>query len=67
MMLILTGKAEGVGFLIAAKSILRLRDISTDEDRHVAEYIIIGTFLSFGWGMLVALLTAKAISYWGAF
>lgn len=67
MMLILTGKAEGVGFLIAAKSILRLRDISTDQDRHVAEYIIIGTFLSFGWGMLVALLTAKAISYWGAF
>jgi hypothetical protein len=67
MMLILTGKAEGVGFLIAAKSILRLRDISTDEDRHIAEYIIIGTFLSFGWGMLVALLTAKAISYWGAF
>jgi len=67
MMLILTGKVEGVGFLIAAKSILRLRDISTNEDRHVAEYIIIGTFLSFGWGMLVALLTAKAISYWGAF
>lgn len=67
MMLILTGKAEGVGFLIAAKSILRLRDISTNEDRHVAEYIIIGTFLSFGWGMLVALLTEKAISYWAAF
>lgn len=67
MMLILTGKVEGVGFLIAAKSILRLRDISTDEDRHIAEYIIIGTFLSFGWGMLVALLTAKAISYWGVF
>ncbi|HAG37660.1 MAG TPA: hypothetical protein DCL34_12750 [Erythrobacter sp.] len=67
MMLILTGKAEGVGFLIAAKSILRLRDISTDEDRHVAEYIIIGTFLSFGWGMLVALMTAKAVSYWSAF
>lgn len=67
MMLILTGKAEGVGFLIAAKSILRLRDISTDEDRHVAEYIIIGTFLSFGWGMLIALLTEKAILYWSAF
>lgn len=67
MMSILTGKAEGVGFLIAAKSILRLRDISTDQDRHVAEYIIIGTFLSFGWAMLVALLTAKAIAYWGAF
>lgn len=67
MMSILTGKAEGVGFLIAAKSILRLRDISTDQDRHVAEYIIIGTFLSFGWGMLVALPTAKAIAYWGAF
>lgn len=66
MMFILAGKAEGVGFLIAAKSILRLRDISTDEERHVAEYIIIGTFLSFGWAMLVTLLTAKAIAYWGA-
>ena len=37
MMLILTGKAEGTGFPIAAKSILHLRDISTVQDRHVAD------------------------------
>jgi hypothetical protein len=44
--LTLTGQAAGIGFLIAAKSILRF-----------AEYIIIGTLMSFGWGILIAYLT----------
>lgn len=45
---ILIGHPEGVGFLLAAKSILRFRDVQDQNDRHQAEYIIIGTFLSFG-------------------
>jgi hypothetical protein len=65
VMFVLAGKAEGVGFLLAAKSILRFGEIRHDADRHLQEYIIIGTLLSFGWGLAAAILTAKAIAYWG--
>ncbi len=50
--LILTGHPEGVGFLIAAKSILRFSE--TREDRLVSEYVIIGTLASFLWAILCA-------------
>ena len=30
----------------------------------MTEYIIIGTFLSFGWGLLVSVLTKAALDYW---
>jgi hypothetical protein len=52
------------GVLIAAKSILRFGEIKDASQRKVAEYIIIGTFLSFGWALLISMLTQKAIKYW---
>lgn len=61
---ILIGHPEGVGFLLAAKSILRFRDVQDQTDRHQAEYIIIGTFLSFGWALGVALATQAAVLHW---
>jgi hypothetical protein len=61
---ILFKQPEGVGLLLAAKSILRFRDVQDQNDRHQAEYIIIGTFLSFGWAILVALITRAAITHW---
>lgn len=61
---ILVNQPEGVGFLLAAKSILRFRDVQDENDRHQAEYIIIGTFLSFGWAILAALLTRVAMAHW---
>lgn len=61
---ILVNQPEGVGFLLAAKSILRFRDVQDEKDRHQAEYIIIGTFLSFGWAILAALLTRAAMAHW---
>jgi hypothetical protein len=50
-LLVLTGQGAGVGFLIAAKSILRFN--TTKYDRKMTEYVIIGTLLSFGWAMLI--------------
>ena len=50
--LILLGQAEAVGFLIAAKSILRFGTVK--EDRAASEYVIIGTLASFGWAILSA-------------
>ena len=52
-LLVLVGQPGGVGFLIAAKSILRF-DTSKDQHQGVAEYTIIGTLASFGWAILVA-------------
>lgn len=47
---------EGVGFLLAAKSIFRFGDLSKSKDRKLTEYILIGTLLSFGFAMAAALL-----------
>lgn len=52
----------GIGFLIAAKSILRFGEIKDRENRMQAEYIIIGTFMSYGYGILIALLTHAVLN-----
>ena len=64
MLLVLINQPAGVGFLITAKSILRFGDVKDSKSRKATEYIIIGTFMSFGWGLLVAALTQAAIKHW---
>ena len=46
---------EGIGFLIAAKSILRFNDIKGDNMRKEAEYILIGTLMSFASSILIGI------------
>jgi hypothetical protein len=53
--LVLTGQAEGIGFLIAAKSVLRFGAVK--EEGRLSEYVIIGTLASFGWAILAATAT----------
>lgn len=53
--LVLLGQPEGVGLLIAAKSILRFGAVR--DDRALSEYVIIGTLASFAWALLVAYAT----------
>ena len=53
----LTGHPAGIGFLIAAKSVFRFGEIKDPQHRMEAEYIIIGTLMSFGYGMLIAYIT----------
>ncbi len=50
---ILSGQPQNIGFLLAAKSVLRFS--SAKEDRAVSEYVIIGTLMSFGWVIAVSL------------
>ena len=50
---VLCKQFEAIGFLIAAKSILRFGDIQNPDNRKQAEFILIGTMLSF----IVAILT----------
>jgi len=53
---------EGIGFLIAAKSILRYSDIKGDGTRKEAEYILIGTLMSFASSILVCLAVRSLIA-----
>ena len=64
MLFLLINQPTGIGFLIAAKSILRFGEIKNASERRVAEYIIIGTFLSFGCALLISVLTQHAIQHW---
>jgi len=55
---ILVGEPTGIGFLVAAKSILRFEEA---KQQPVAEYVIIGTLWSFGLAMGIAWLTQQAL------
>ena len=52
---IITNNWQGIGFLLAAKSVFRFGDLSRSEDRKLTEYILIGTLLSFGLAILVGM------------
>jgi len=64
MLLILVGQPNAIGFLIAAKSVMRFGEIKQAKHRKLAEYIIIGSFLSIGWGILVSAVMLKAMENW---
>ncbi|WP_010664155.1 DUF3307 domain-containing protein [Marinilabilia salmonicolor] len=53
---ILLHQWQAIGFLIAAKSIFRFSDLSRAKDRKLTEYMIIGTFISFGLAILISVL-----------
>ena len=48
---------EAIGFLLAAKSVFRFGELKDAKDRKLTEYILIGTFLSFGIAIIVSLAT----------
>jgi hypothetical protein len=66
LMLVLAGEPDGIGFLIAAKSILRFNELAGDADRHVSEYVIIGTLASFAWAIATGYATLAALEALGA-
>lgn len=53
---IVLGQWAAIGFLMAAKSIFRFGDLTRAKDRRLTEYILIGTFLSFGIALAVGML-----------
>lgn len=59
--LVLFGQAQGVGLLIAAKSILRFGAVK--DDRRLSEYVIIGTLASFGWALIAAYATLYGLAF----
>ncbi len=57
---VVTNHLEGIGFLIAAKSILRFNDMKGNNVRKEAEYVLIGTLMSFT-SSIIAGLAVKAL------
>lgn len=47
---------EGVGFMVAAKSVFRFSDIAQAKQRKLTEYVLIGTLLSFGMAVLTGIV-----------
>ena len=50
---------EGVGFLLAAKSIFRFGDLTEKKEIKLTEYILIGTLISFGLAFIIAKIYLK--------
>ncbi len=65
LMLVMAGRVEGIGFLIAAKSVLRFNELARGDDRRISEYVIIGTLASFAWGLGAAFLARYALTALG--
>jgi hypothetical protein len=53
---ILTGNFSAIGFLIAAKSILRFSDKAKSSARKQTEYVLIGTLMSFSFTIIIGFL-----------
>lgn len=66
LMLLLADQPDGIGLLIAAKSILRFNELARDAEtpdvaRRASEYVIIGTLASFAWAIATAWATSAAL------
>lgn len=53
---ILVNHWEGVGFMVAAKSVFRFSDLAQAKQRKLTEYVLVGTLLSFGVAVLTGIL-----------
>lgn len=62
-LMVMIGEPSAIGFLIAAKSILRFDTVSRDQ--RMSEYVIIGTLASFGWALAVSFATLATMSALG--
>ncbi|MBT8280892.1 MAG: DUF3307 domain-containing protein [Muriicola sp.] len=56
LIFIITGRWEGIGLLITAKSVFRFNDLKESNSRKLTEYILIGTLLSFGLAIITGLI-----------
>jgi len=60
-LLMVIGQPAGIGFLVAAKSILRFEEAKKQK---LAEYVLIGTLLSFSLAIAFSFLTIKAVTFY---
>ncbi|TZF84819.1 DUF3307 domain-containing protein [Pedobacter sp. BS3] len=58
---IYTNNWEGIGFLLAAKSIFRFGELKEANDLKLTEYVLVGTLLSFGVAIEITIITKRLI------
>jgi hypothetical protein len=58
---ILSGWMEGIGYLLAAKSVFRFGELRNNKELMRTEYILLGTFLSFTVAVMVGLLARRVL------
>jgi len=58
---IILGRWEGIGLLIAAKSVFRFNDLKESNNRKLTEYILIGTLLSFAMAICTGLIYIQTV------
>lgn len=58
---VLSGWMEGIGFLLAAKSVFRFGDLKNNKELKHTEYVLVGTLLSFTIAVLIGLMTRLII------
>ena len=56
---VLIGRYELIGFLIAAKSLIRLPEIQDEKTEDFSNYFLVGTLLSYSWAIAITLLFKK--------
>lgn len=56
---VITNNFEGVGFLLAAKSVFRFGDLNKANDIQVTEYVLIGTLTSFAIAIMTGIIITQ--------
>lgn len=59
--LVLLDQLTAIGFLLAAKSVLRFGELRGAQDRKLTEYVLMGTLLSVSTAMVLGLLIRLAV------
>ena len=62
--LVLYGEFSAIGFLVAAKSLLRFGELRGNQDKLQTEYVLVGTLLSFAIAMALGMLVQAAALFW---
>lgn len=63
LLFVLANVPSAIGFLVAAKSLLRFGEVTQAGNREQAEYVIIGTLASFTFAVPVAYATAELVRW----
>ncbi|MDW5375325.1 DUF3307 domain-containing protein [Halomonas sp. HP20-15] len=59
---VLADQLVPIGFLLAAKSVLRFGELREDRDRKLTEYVLLGTMLSFALTLCLGILIRRALT-----
>lgn len=58
----LVGCMEGIGFLLAAKSVFRFGELTKAKEVKITEYVLIGALSSFTIAILIGAVALKVLS-----